>query len=136
MTPLPMLACLSIPSPLYPSLPLQVNRQLQVLHEALQAFEKLHTLVPSAPEVIYQIATLYETMGNYKAAIKYFNLLISKVPTDPGILAHLGQIYAKEEDDAQAFHYHQESYRFYPVSLDVSWARSGGEWGGRPKMLP
>ena len=37
-----------------------VNKQLGVLTEALQAFEKLHTLVPGSPEVIYQIANLHE----------------------------------------------------------------------------
>jgi tetratricopeptide (TPR) repeat protein len=32
------------------------------------------------------------------------------------------QIYNKEDDEAQAFHFHLESYRHYPVSLDViSW---------------
>jgi intraflagellar transport protein 88 len=34
----------------------------------------------------------------------------------------MGQIYNKEDDEAQAFHFHLESYRHYPVSLDViSW---------------
>ena len=45
----------------------------------MQAFEKLHTLVPASPEVIYQIANLHEMMGNYKAAAKYFNYLVTKV---------------------------------------------------------
>lgn len=35
-----------------------VNKQLGILSEALQAFEKLHTIVPAAPEVIYHIANL------------------------------------------------------------------------------
>jgi intraflagellar transport protein 88 len=96
-----------------------VNKQLGVLHEALQAFEKLHTLVPAAPEVIYQIANLHEALGNYKLAAKYFNILVTKVPSDPGALARLGQIFSKDEDDTQAFHYHSESYRYYPVSLEV-----------------
>jgi hypothetical protein len=43
-----------------------VNKQLGAAAEALQAFEKLHTLVPSAPEVIYHLATLHESMGNLK----------------------------------------------------------------------
>jgi len=34
----------------------------------------------------------------------------------------MGQIFNKEDDESQAFHYHLESYRHYPVSLDViSW---------------
>lgn len=97
-----------------------VNKHLGVTHEALQAFEKLHTLVPSSPEVIYQIASLHEGMGNYTAAVKYFNYLISKVPTDPGALARLGQIFTRDDDETQAFHYHAESYRYFPVNLEVS----------------
>ena len=34
----------------------------------------------------------------------------------------LGQIFGKDEDEANAFHYHLESHKFYPVNLDViSW---------------
>jgi len=32
------------------------------------------------------------------------------------VLARIGNIYLKEEDEAQAFHYHQESYRYYPAT--------------------
>ena len=47
---------------------------------------------------------------------------MSSVPTDPGALSRLGQIHTKEDDETQAFHYHSESYRYYPVNLDViSW---------------
>jgi len=96
-----------------------VNKQLGIMAEALQAFEKLHTLVPASPEVMFQIATLHETLGNYAMATKYFNYLITRVPSDPSALLRLGQIFAKDSDDTQAFHYHSESYRYYPVSLDV-----------------
>ena len=34
----------------------------------------------------------------------------------------LGQICGKDEDETNAFHYHLESHKFYPVNLDViSW---------------
>lgn len=99
-----------------------VNKELGNLSESLQAFEKLHTIIPSSPEVIYQIANLHDLMGHYRAASKYFNYLISKVPSDPGALARLGQIFAKDDDETQAFHYHHEAFRYYPVDLDViSW---------------
>lgn len=53
---------------------------------------------------------------------RYFNYLLSKVPSDPGALSRLGHIYSKDEDEAGAFHYHFESYRYYPVNLEViSW---------------
>lgn len=99
-----------------------VNKQLMVYHEALQAFEKLHTLVPASPEVIYHIASLHEAMQNLPAAIKYFQLLVSRVPSDAGALARLGGIFAQDSDDTQAFHYQNESCRYLPSNLDVvSW---------------
>jgi Tfp pilus assembly protein PilF len=62
------------------------------------------------------------TQGNYKAAAKYFNYLVTKVPSDPGALTRLGQIFAKDDDETQAFHYHFEAYRYFPVNLEViSW---------------
>ena len=52
----------------------------------MQAFEKLHSIVPRSPTVIYNIAHLHEMMGNFRAAAKWFNILVTCVPTDPGIL--------------------------------------------------
>ena len=86
-----------------------VNRQLGALGEALQAFEKLHTIVPSSPEVIRHIASLHEQLGNPKAAAKYYSYLLTRVPTDAGALAYLGQMAAKDEDEAQAYHFHSEA---------------------------
>merc|ERR1740130_1245034 len=96
--------------------------RLGVLKESLQAFEKLHSLIPASPEVLYQIANLHDMMGNYRAATKWFNILVTRVPTDPDVLSRLGQIYNKDDNETQAFHYHMDSYRYYPVNLDViSW---------------
>ncbi|CAM9893449.1 unnamed protein product, partial [Chrysoparadoxa australica] len=100
-----------------------VNIQLGLVHDALQAFEKLHTIQPSNAEVIYHIANLYDShLENPAAAAKWFSVLLARVPTDPGILSRMGQIAKKEDDESQAYHYHMESYRHYPVNLDViSW---------------
>uniref|UniRef100_A0A7S3GJA5 Intraflagellar transport protein 88 n=1 Tax=Palpitomonas bilix TaxID=652834 RepID=A0A7S3GJA5_9EUKA len=99
-----------------------VNKRLRYFEDALHAFEKLHSMVPSAPEVLYQIASLHEVMGDFQKALKWYNLFCSRVPTDPGILARMGALQSKDEDEAGAFHYHQESYRYYPVDMDViSW---------------
>ena len=46
-----------------------VNKQLGILSESLQAFEKLHTIVPSAPEVIYHIANLCVCACSFEAGI-------------------------------------------------------------------
>ncbi|KAH9111406.1 hypothetical protein LEN26_013485 [Aphanomyces euteiches] len=104
-----------------------VNIKIGVLNEALQAFEKLHSIVPSNTEVLYQIGNLHDMMGNYRHAAKWFNILLScfgssKNVADPGVLARMGQIFNKDDDETQAFHYHLESYRHFPVNLDViSW---------------
>lgn len=120
-----------------------VNIKMGVLNEALQAFEKLHSIVPSNVEVLYQIASLHDMMGNYRSAAKWFNILLScfgnggssdkpekngkhqhpsKNVADPGVFARLGQIFNKDDDETQAFHYHLESYRYFPINLDViSW---------------
>ena len=90
--------------------------------DSQQAFEKLHTIIPSCPEVVYHISNLCDLQGNFQHATKWFSILSSKVSTDPTILSRLGQLYNREQDEAQAFHYHLESYRNYPVNLDViSW---------------
>ena len=56
---------------------------------------------PENPEAVYHIADLYDTLGNTMEAIKWFNILITLVPTDPGILARLGAIYDKQDDRSQ-----------------------------------
>ena len=118
---------------------------MENLDEAKRCFEKLQTIMPMNAEVIYNIANLHDQMGtpatdlsrarllpltyqrrggtgNMRQATKWFNILTTRVPTDPGILARLGQIYSREEDEAQAFHYHLEAYRYFPVNMEViSW---------------
>lgn len=82
--------------------------------------------------MLYQIATIYESMQLPEEAIKYYNVLISRAPTDPSILARLGQLFSSIEDDSQALHYYNESYKFYPANLDViSWL---GLWYVRSEM--
>merc|ERR1719230_1122419 len=99
-----------------------VSLKMGMLDEEHQAFGKLHTIVPHNAEVIFQIAHLHEQQANLHAAVKWYNILITRVPSDPGVLSRLGQIFNREDDETQAFHYHLEAYRHYPVSLDViSW---------------
>jgi intraflagellar transport protein 88 len=91
--------------------------------EALQAFDKLHTLVPSSPEVLFQLATLHEAQGQHGTAIKYLKHLSARLPNDPGVLSRLGAMQAGGGEGAgEGFHYHTESYRVWPVDLEVlSW---------------
>ena len=99
-----------------------VNKRLQEHPSALGLFEKLFTILPNSVEVMWQIADLYDQTSQTRSAIKWFKLLNARVPTDPSVLARIGNIYLKEDDEAQAFHYHQESYRYFPVNMNViSW---------------
>ena len=99
-----------------------VTKRLGDHARALGLFEKLHAILPSSIEVVWQIADLFDISNQPRPAIKWFKILNARVPTDPGVLARIGNIYLKEEDEAQAFHYHQESYRYFPVNMNViSW---------------
>ena len=69
-----------------------VNLRMGSDQEAQQAFEKLHTIVPHNPEVIYQIASLYEQTNDLHSAIKWFNILSTRVPSDPVVLSRMGQV--------------------------------------------
>jgi len=99
-----------------------VTRELREYEEALACFRKVHSLIPENIEVIYQLASVHAKMGDTITAIEWFNVLITLVPTDPGVLYDLGTIYAKESDESQSFNYYLESYKNYPINLDViSW---------------
>lgn len=45
--------------------------------------------------------------GDFKATVKWFEMLSSLVPNDPGVLAKLGAIHARFEDETKALHYYQ-----------------------------
>ena len=99
-----------------------VNKRLGEVPSALGLFEKLHTILPSSVEVIWQIGDLFDQLKRSRDAIKWFKILSARVPTDASVFARIGNIYLYEEDEAQAFHYHQESYRYFPVNMNViSW---------------
>eukprot|EP00667_Euglena_gracilis_P001691 EG_transcript_1689 len=100
----------------------QLGQYEESQYGSLHVFKKLQSMIPDSTEVCYHIANLYDLMCDYHNAGEWFNRLVSRVPTDPTILARLGAIYAKEDDEAQAFHYHLEAYRYFPVNMDViSW---------------
>jgi intraflagellar transport protein 88 len=64
-------------------------------------------------------------MGNFLQSMEWFNNLISCVPTDPGILARIGEMFLRENDSAQAFQSYSESFRYFPSNLGVlSWLGS------------
>ena len=70
-----------------------VNIRTEAVYEAIQAFEKLQSVVPNIPEVLYKIAKLYEYMKQYDDAIKYYSQLLLQLPNDPILLSSLGSLY-------------------------------------------
>jgi len=113
-----------------------VNLKCGSLEEAHQAFDKLHTILPTVPEALFQLGAIYEqgsTRTDWDQAAKTYEMLLHKVPGDPGVCARLGTVFEKLEDDASACHWHMEAHRHYPVNLNViSWL---GVWYVKREML-
>lgn len=102
------------------------NAQLGLAEEAIMAFDKVHLLTPNDPQVLFQIADIYELQGRSEDAVKWFNVLAARVPSDSTILARLGQLYTAAGDESQGLHYQLESFRHYPTDLDrIRWI---GTW--------
>jgi intraflagellar transport protein 88 len=98
------------------------TKELKEYDEALKTFKKLYSLIPESIEVIYQIASVYNRMGDDENAVKWYNMLSSRVPADPGVLYDLGSLYSKKNDESQAYNSYLESYKYYPINMDVvSW---------------
>ena len=87
--------------------------------EVSQAFDNLPTVVPNDNFVIHQIDNLYKQYNEINMATKWFNVVDTHLPTDPGILSQLGHIFSKQDDDSQVFHYQLETFQNWPVDLDV-----------------
>lgn len=99
-----------------------VNKKMNAFHDALTALDKLQTTVSKNPEVLYQIASLHDMMGNNKLARKWFDILITYCPNDPNIHARIGGLYALDKDESQAFHHYNESYKLLPVNIEtIAW---------------
>ena len=88
------------------------NKKLGLYEDALEDFFKLHSIVRNHSEVVYQLANLYEVMGDMDQAIEWYLQLLGLTPTDPVILQKMGAIFDNEGDKQQAYQYHFDSYRF------------------------
>mmetsp|Transcript_17796 Transcript_17796/g.54395 ORF Transcript_17796/g.54395 Transcript_17796/m.54395 type:complete len:682 (-) Transcript_17796:798-2843(-) len=108
-----------------------VNLKLSAWTDALCAFEKLHQLVPNSAEVIFQVAVVHELRGRTDIALRWYTILATHVPCDAHVLLKLGHLFGNA-DELQALHFHLESYRHFPASLDViSWL---GVWYVKSEM--
>ena len=111
------------------------NIRLNALDQAHHAFDKLHTVLPSLPEAIFQLGSIYErggTVNDLEQAAKTYEMLLSKAPGDPNLCSRLGLVYEKLEDDSTACHWHTEAHRHSPTNLNViSWL---GVWYVKREM--
>lgn len=98
------------------------NKKMGLHRDALQAFKKLHRILPRDAEVVWHMANLHELMGDRADALTLFNTLHSRVPSDAKVLARIGTLYTMEGDDREARGFFKASFDTYPVSMDViSW---------------
>lgn len=99
-----------------------VNKKLGLYRDALTALQKLQTILSNNPEVLYQHAIINEMLGNNKEARKWYDILITHCGTDPKIHARIGALYAYDQDESQAFHHYNESYRLLPINIEtIAW---------------
>lgn len=63
-------------------------------------------------------ADIYELQGRSQDALKWFNVLAARV-NDPVVLTRLGELYNETNDESRALNYQLESFRHYPIDLDV-----------------
>lgn len=108
------------------------NTRIGDQSDSLQALHKLHQIIPHSPEVVHQIAALHESREEHHPALKWYNILVARVPFDPNVLQRIGQLSNCVEDKSHALHCHIESYRQHPVNLEVaSWL---GVWYVKSEM--
>ena len=75
------------------------------------------SVIPNSTQVLYQIANLYELLGDIDQAIEWYLQLLGLTPSDPVILQKMGALFDNEGDKQQAYQYHFDSYRYFPSNL-------------------
>lgn len=71
-------------------------------------FEAVEKLFSRLQTCIKSIDDSYDRMGNIDQSLEWFNVLISVVPTDPGVLSRMANIYVRDNDRGQAFQSYSE----------------------------
>ncbi|XP_044763859.1 intraflagellar transport protein 88 homolog [Coccinella septempunctata] len=86
---------------------------------ALECFQQFTGSLALLPCVIYQTAHVLDLMQDAEAAADTYQQLLGLVPADAEALQKLGELYDREGDKQQAYHYHLESFRYFPANLSV-----------------
>jgi len=90
--------------------------------DAMQAFRKLHRILPRDTQVLWQLAVLAEAEGEVDECEKFLTKLLLLVPSDPKVLARLGSLHAQNHKETEAFENFADSYAAYPANMEViSW---------------
>ena len=79
------------------------HKKLGEIDLALDAFHKLNAIIPDTPEVVSQLAQLYDRAGDVAQALEWLQMLISISPTDPDALARAAELFDKDGDKSQAY---------------------------------
>lgn len=104
-----------------------VSKRMGDFTGALNYFRKIHAAAAHShhPHVIYQMANLYELLGDTSGALEWYSQLLGTVQMDPGIFQKIAEMAEAEGDRQQAFQYQLEAYRAYPSNLQsISWLGS------------
>lgn len=83
-------------------------KQLGHYEAALECFQKFTGSLALLPEVVFQIASLFERIGDSEAAAETYQQLLGLVPADATALQKLGELFDHEGDKQQAHHYHYD----------------------------
>ncbi|XP_046644884.1 intraflagellar transport protein 88 homolog [Daphnia pulicaria] len=94
-------------------------RSTNQLEKSLEQFVKLQMVLRHQPEVLFQVASLNEELGNDEQAIEWYLQVHTVVPSDEGVHQKLGETFDRLGDRQQAFQYYSDSYRHYPSNLEV-----------------
>jgi intraflagellar transport protein 88 len=71
---------------------------------------------------MWQLGDVHEKLGNNAKAQEWFSLLVTSPKgrqTDPGVLARIANLFNKNGDETQAFHYNLEAHKYWPVDMNV-----------------
>ncbi|MCO5554700.1 hypothetical protein L7F22_008233 [Adiantum nelumboides] len=95
------------------------QRKLGLLSESLDTFRQLARKLPNSVEILYQVGHLNDLMGNTQQAIQWLEIVVASAMHDAGILATLGSLFTKCNDETKALYYYNESHRVHPVNMDI-----------------
>lgn len=89
--------------------------------QSIAIFHKIQSTIGHElhPQVIYQIANLYELLNDISGSLEWYFRLLGLVNFDPGIYKKIAQLYEKENERQHAFQNYYESFKIYPVDLEI-----------------